>query len=1035
MTSHPALDDLGRYVLTNAAHRRPFASFLPGIAGLDGVPLWAFYVNRGQGICSFGVESKDHPIMEFEPANKAYQSTPLTGFRTFVRWARREASGFWEPFAAATPSDLAIGANELELTASAPGAGLRAQVSYFVLPGEPFGALVRTVELTNASASGVSLEVLDGLARVIPYGVDNQALKTIGRTIEAWMAVFDLEGGVPFYRLQATADDSAEVGDVTSGHFLVGFDGWARRLQPFVDPAVVFGQDTSLSDPEPFRTGGLGAIASESQVPSGRTPCGLVGGSCTLAAGESWTLYEIVGHAGGQGVVAGVLPRICDPGYVEAKRAEARALAEELTDAIATRTSDPLFDGYARQTYLDNVLRGGRPVVIGDGKAVVHAYGRKHGDIERDYNDFVLPAEPYSSGNGAYRDLNQNRRCDVWFDPQVGASDVTTFVGLLQPDGYNPLVCDGLRFRLPESARGTVCELVERPEGLAPLLEGEFTPGELLRAIRDRRLGLRVDAATFVAAALGPAESRFAARFQEGYWIDHWLYNLDLIESFLAIFPDRADELFDARVGWYDSPGVVQPLARRCVLTGRGVRQYGAVVEDAEKASVIAERGPLVRRPDGEPWTNTVAEKLLVLLGVKVGALDPDGLGVAMEAGKPGWYDALNGLPGLFGSSLGETVELVRLARLLEGRFAAGAELPAEASGLLRAGAGDQAWAARTTALEAYRAGVRRGFGGESERVEAAEVAGWLASLRSMLEDAVARAPRADGVPVMYLTHEATAWDETDEADAVGRPRVVPTAFEARPLPLFLEGAVHALKLADADAARALHRAVSSSELFDPALGMYKVNAPLHACSHEIGRARAFTPGWLENESVWLHMEYKYLLELLRAGLYEEFFAAFRAAGVCFQDPEIYGRSPLENSSFLVSSAHPDPTLHGGGFVARLSGATAEFCSMWTAMMAGVRPFRMGDAGLELALEPTLPGWLFDDAGEVRFTFLGRTPVTVRNPARRDTWASGGWVPRWRATVSVDEEDRAYDGAIGDTDARAVRDGMATAIVLDLLEG
>ncbi len=146
MTSHPALDDLGRYVLTNAAHRRPFASFLPGIAGLDGVPLWAFYVNRGQGICSFGVESKDHPIMEFEPANKAYQSTPLTGFRTFVRWARREASGFWEPFAAATPSDLAIGANELELTASAPGAGLRAQVSYFVLPGEPFGALVRTVE-------------------------------------------------------------------------------------------------------------------------------------------------------------------------------------------------------------------------------------------------------------------------------------------------------------------------------------------------------------------------------------------------------------------------------------------------------------------------------------------------------------------------------------------------------------------------------------------------------------------------------------------------------------------------------------------------------------------------------------------------------------------------------------------------------------------------------------------------------------------------------------------------------------------------
>ncbi|MFW6268496.1 MAG: hypothetical protein ACOC4G_00315 [Bacillota bacterium] len=39
----------------------------------------------------------------------------------------------------------------------------------------------------------------------------------------------------------------------------------------------------------------------------------------------------------------------------------------------------------------------------------------------------------------------------------------------------------------------------------------------------------------------------------------------------------------------------------------------------------------------------------------------------------------------------------------------------------------------------------------------------------------------------------------------------------------------------------------------------------------DIGRARAFTPGWLENGSIWLHMEYKYLLELIKNGLYEEF--------------------------------------------------------------------------------------------------------------------------------------------------------------------
>ena len=51
-----------------------------------------------------------------------------------------------------------------------------------------------------------------------------------------------------------------------------------------------------------------------------------------------------------------------------------------------------------------------------------------------------------------------------------------------------------------------------------------------------------------------------------------------------------------------------------------------------------------------------------ILLGaVKASTLDAAGMGVEMEGGKPGWYDALNGLPGLFGSSMCESCELKRL--------------------------------------------------------------------------------------------------------------------------------------------------------------------------------------------------------------------------------------------------------------------------------------------------------------------------------------------------------------------------------------
>ncbi len=147
-------------------------------------------------------------------------------------------------------------------------------------------------------------------------------------------------------------------------------------------------------------------------------------------------------------------------------------------------------------------------------------------------------------------------------------------------------------------------------------------------------------------------------------------------------------------------------------------------------------------------------------------------------------------------------------------------------------------------------------------------------------------------------------------------------------MPYFLEGPVRYLKLpVEQGEKRALYEAVKESDLYDGELSMYKVNASLADSSFELGRARAFTPGWLENESIWLHMEYKYLLELLRSGLYEEFFADFKKAAIPFQNPEIYGRSIYENSSFIASSRNPNPSCRGRGFVARLSGSTIEFIS------------------------------------------------------------------------------------------------------------
>jgi hypothetical protein len=166
---------------------------------------------------------------------------------------------------------------------------------------------------------------------------------------------------------------------------------------------------------------------------------------------------------------------------------------------------------------------------------------------------------------------------------------------------------------------------------------------------------------------------------------------------------------------------------------------------------------------------------------------------------------------------------------------------------------------------------------------------------------------------------------------------------------------------------------------------MFKVNAPLSHLNHKIGRTYAFTPGWLENESIWLHMEYKLLLSLLKLELYDQFYTHFKNTFIPFLSTDIYGRSVLENSSFIVSSAYPDDRLHGRGFYARLSGATIEALNILAIMFIGHNPYSYSNNELSIKLKPTIPGWLFDENNEIEFLLHGHTQITYVNNSRFDT--------------------------------------------------
>ncbi|MBN1669338.1 MAG: hypothetical protein JW862_19765 [Anaerolineales bacterium] len=1068
-----SFEPLDRYVVGDFSTRPPFTSFLPGIAGPLGIPMWIFYANRGQGITSFGVESKDHPLMEFQPANKAYRNTSTTGFRTFLKLQPGEPTAAYEPFSPwnspVVQRQMLIGMNELELQEQNQALGLQTNILYFTIPGESYAGLARVVTLTNTGSQPHQLEILDGLPILIPAGVNNFMLKEFSRTIEAWMAVFNLEQGVPFYRVRASIEDKPEVEMFDAGHFALAFTeqaGQATLLKPFVDPATVFGQNTALVRPDAFHQHTLAALGRQVQITTGKTPCAFFGAERTIQPGEAVTIYSLYGYINDLNALNQQFPNWLSAAYFEAKRSQARQLVQELTAVIATQTSQPLFDGYCRQTFLDNLLRGGWPVLLGQTQKPYYIYSRKHGDPERDYNAFSLAAEYYSQGNGNYRDVNQNRRSDVFFEPQIGAANIYQFMSLIQADGYNPLVVRGSQFVLPRPAWVEFLALAAPAWPLEKVFAQPFTPGKLLKTIMEHQVKLQIALPEFLGRLIDQAEQHFEADFGEGYWTDHWTYNLDLIESYLAIYPDQKASLLWAEntLTFYDSPAFVNPRQVKYVLTPQGPRQLNAIWEAPDKEKLLAERStqPHQMRSghgSGDIYYTDLFSKLVLLALVKFTTLDPAGMGIEMEAGKPGWYDAMNGLPALFGSSVPEAYELKRLLQFLLQAIAESQpreiRLPVEVYALLvktgqlleqynhsdAAQRDHDYWDAVTSAREAYRQQIRLGLAGQEQPVALQDLKHSLNAFLAKVEAGLHRAETLNGgMPPTYLTYQVEKYEPVPPPKHIDKDTDQLSHFKAKAfaptvLPLFLEGPVRALKTAPQQVAADLFRRVRASDLYDRALKMYKVNASLADQPHDIGRARAFTPGWLENESIWLHMEYKYLLEILKAGLYEQFFEDFRQVLIPFLDPERYQRSPLENSSFLVSSAHPDPSIHGAGFVARLSGSTAEFLSIWRIMMAGKQPFFVQAGELCLKLAPILPGWLFTGSGKISFKFLGQCSVHYHNPDRRATYQEGFEPERVELIYKNGETVRLPGALIPAPHAQAVRVGQVAEITVHYPQG
>jgi hypothetical protein len=579
----------------------------------------------------------------------------------------------------------------------------------------------------------------------------------------------------------------------------------------------------------------------------------------------------------------------------------------------------------------------------------------------------------------------------------------------------NPEVC----MRLATNAVGYADGHRAQREALSSILcDGEFRPGQLVQMIEEQNIFLMTSLSALIddVAASSKVSPAAVSKGDDGFSADHFSYIMDLLQAYLEVYPDKEEHLlFNQNLTYYYSSRVVAPRKSKYVLSksysgeSHHIRQLDATYEDTERLQRMQQfinpgsgwyknEATVQRDVNGRIFKSSPIEKLFLLATIKFATRDPYGAGIEYEAGKPGWNEALNGLASMVGSGVVELLELKILMKyinnvalkfshrtfvvpeelaVLIGKITAALdELGDEEHTNLRSGERKVPhalflyWDAVATAREEYRADVTL-FSGETKEYSSEEIVELTKRWLHEIDLGIARAHAIGShghekkevssiITPTYFSYNVTRWEETKNHNKDGHKFVIAKEMVVSKFPLFLDGVSHIMKTMDKAQALNLYETVKQSGLRDKGLNMYTVSSTLAGQSYDMGRMMGFAPGWLENQSVWMSQSYKYYLELIRKGLFDQFFEEMQVGMLPFIDSRKYGRSVLECTSFIASSAFEDPNMRGRGVLARLSGATAEFLSIWKQMFIGQSLFQLNEDGkLEMQLVPSLPAWLF----------------------------------------------------------------------------
>jgi hypothetical protein len=609
---------------------------------------WLFIASTG-GLTA-GRTNADSALFPYDTDDKITASTPHTGSKTILRVQHNGRIHLWEPL---TPNTPHIYTTERHLYKNVPGSKLifeeinhDLQLTWRTIwrTGDRFG-FIKTSWLQNNSATPCTIELLDGVQNVLPYGATAQLQNTFSNLLHAYKRnELDPSSGLGIFSLSATLTDRAEPSESLQATTV-----WQTGLTPTAHL---------------LSTAQVAAFASGCPITTETDICGkagayLVQATCTLEPAQAHQ-WHIVADLNQDSTAVTHLTHLLTRQTAVLEQLLEADIAQNNADLIRyVAAADGLQSTAAHTTsahhfanVLFNIMRGGifahdyqiqrtdlldfmhtrnrtiltqfndwfatLPATISIQELIASAtatdsadlirlcleylpltFSRRHGDPSRPWNQFSINIK-HTDGSqrldyqGNWRDIFQNWEPLALAFPAYTESIIAKFLNATTADGYNPyrVTRVGVEWEVPEP------------------------------------------------------ENPWA---NIGYWSDHQIIYLQkLLETADHLHPGSLRHLWQRPIFAYANvPYRLRPY-EEMLADWYNTISFDWEAEEQIKTAVthLGSDGRLLTTTDGSAIIHaTMTEKLLVLLLAKLTNLVPEG-GIWMSTQRPEWNDANNALVG-----------------------------------------------------------------------------------------------------------------------------------------------------------------------------------------------------------------------------------------------------------------------------------------------------------------------------------------------------------------------------------------------------